>query len=685
MTDLPAATPALLRRLSESGLFDAAWYASAHPDVAASGMDPAVHFLRYGRLLRRAAGPGFDTAFCLDRYADLAAGGGNPLIQALDLAEDRPWTQADWQARIRALRRRAPRPGLVSVCLAARRDDRALRRTLASLEALGDRVEVILADATPGAVLAARMGARALPPADQTDPDRIDPARIETHLQGRAMGEVVLLPCPGQIVDGPWLDRLIALARAHPDGFLLIEAARADHPAGTSLALPPWLHDAGRRDGRRLGFGDDRWDLALDLLRRFPALPLIHTPASAPDRIPELARALASRPLANRTLCMADWPPLPAPHAAAAFDHAATRFDRALTAMAHVTDPTERQEVLHMLNRHKMAVIETIPPDLILPRIFAPAPPPPAIGPDDITLLACTRDEADFLAVLLPHYRRLGVTRFLIVDDGSDPPLQASALGSDVAVFRPACGDFRSAKTLWIETLMKRFLRPGAWVLTVDADEFLHLPRQWPSLAALTRDLDERGLDHVAGLLLDMAPDPDAAPAPTGSDPRAGLDRFLDDDATVDPAYAGDGAVRWGFGPDHAGLSWRFDLRWRLFGTVDSLRKIPLFRHRPHRHPNQGFHNFDCLDTSRQPGPEIWSQGPVLPILHYKLARLISADRRQAMLDRAEGYHARTRDNIARSFGGPGDGLSDRLRALAPQLRPADQAWRVTQAFARRA
>ena len=45
-----------------SGLFDAAWYAEAYPDVALTGLDPAAHFLAYGRLLRRRPGPDVDPA-----------------------------------------------------------------------------------------------------------------------------------------------------------------------------------------------------------------------------------------------------------------------------------------------------------------------------------------------------------------------------------------------------------------------------------------------------------------------------------------------------------------------------------------------------------------------------------------------------------------------------------------------
>jgi hypothetical protein len=53
------------RVLRTSGLFDADWYTDRYPDVAMTGLDPLDHYLRYGSLLARPAGPFFDTG----RYA----------------------------------------------------------------------------------------------------------------------------------------------------------------------------------------------------------------------------------------------------------------------------------------------------------------------------------------------------------------------------------------------------------------------------------------------------------------------------------------------------------------------------------------------------------------------------------------------------------------------------------------
>ncbi|WP_397400008.1 hypothetical protein [Phenylobacterium sp.] len=58
--------------------FDAAFYLAANPDVAASGMDPLVHFRRTGWLEGRDPTPGFSVRDYLDANPDIAVSGLNP-------------------------------------------------------------------------------------------------------------------------------------------------------------------------------------------------------------------------------------------------------------------------------------------------------------------------------------------------------------------------------------------------------------------------------------------------------------------------------------------------------------------------------------------------------------------------------------------------------------------------------
>lgn len=67
-----------LRLLRKSEEFDADWYISRYPDVQAVGLDPAVHYLRYGYRIGRDPGPAFSTRFHQHAFADLV-GESEPL------------------------------------------------------------------------------------------------------------------------------------------------------------------------------------------------------------------------------------------------------------------------------------------------------------------------------------------------------------------------------------------------------------------------------------------------------------------------------------------------------------------------------------------------------------------------------------------------------------------------------
>lgn len=69
--------------IAASGLLDDTWYLRAHPDVAASGIDPLEHFVRHGWREGRDPGPCFSVRYYLDRYADVREADINPLIHYL--------------------------------------------------------------------------------------------------------------------------------------------------------------------------------------------------------------------------------------------------------------------------------------------------------------------------------------------------------------------------------------------------------------------------------------------------------------------------------------------------------------------------------------------------------------------------------------------------------------------------
>jgi hypothetical protein len=76
--DLAAGSSAERAAIEQSGLFDAAWYLAHAPE--ASGRDPLDHYREVGWRQGRSPGPGFDSAWYLQRYNDVAAAGLEPLL-----------------------------------------------------------------------------------------------------------------------------------------------------------------------------------------------------------------------------------------------------------------------------------------------------------------------------------------------------------------------------------------------------------------------------------------------------------------------------------------------------------------------------------------------------------------------------------------------------------------------------
>ena len=83
-----AGTPGSMRKqlkkqakiLQRSGLFDNQWYLTNYPDVAASKVDPAEHYLEFGAAEGRKPNASFDSTWYTKHYPDIATAGINPLL-----------------------------------------------------------------------------------------------------------------------------------------------------------------------------------------------------------------------------------------------------------------------------------------------------------------------------------------------------------------------------------------------------------------------------------------------------------------------------------------------------------------------------------------------------------------------------------------------------------------------------
>lgn len=153
-----------------------------------------------------------------------------------------------------------------------------------------------------------------------------------------------------------------------------------------------------------------------------------------------------------------------------------------------------------------------------------------AIRKGDILAFSTVRNEAVRLPWFLDHHRRLGVTQFLIVDNGSDDgTTDLLAAQPDVSLWVTNASYKASRFGMdWLTWLQMRHGH-GHWCLTVDADELLIYP-YWDSrdLRALTHWLDAQDRPMFGAMMLDLYPKGPVADHPysAGDDPLKALSWF---------------------------------------------------------------------------------------------------------------------------------------------------------------
>lgn len=130
------------------------------------------------------------------------------------------------------------------------------------------------------------------------------------------------------------------------------------------------------------------------------------------------------------------------------------------------------------------------------------------IRPTDILLTCTVRNEAIRLPFFMAHYRALGVSHFLFVDNGSDDgTADYLAAQPDASVWTTKSSYKLSRFGMdWLTWLQIRHAH-GHWCLTVDADEILIYPyHDTRPLPALTAWLDAGQVRSFGALMLDMYP-----------------------------------------------------------------------------------------------------------------------------------------------------------------------------------
>lgn len=128
------------------------------------------------------------------------------------------------------------------------------------------------------------------------------------------------------------------------------------------------------------------------------------------------------------------------------------------------------------------------------------------LADDEIVAVIGARNERPRLEFLLEHHRRLGVDRFLFVDNASDDGSVEYLLDQpDTIVWRTA-ESFLRANTgaAWADLVLRRYA-PPQWCLVFDADELFVYPGfEQRGLRELCADLDREGATCYQVVEVDM-------------------------------------------------------------------------------------------------------------------------------------------------------------------------------------
>ena len=120
-------------------------------------------------------------------------------------------------------------------------------------------------------------------------------------------------------------------------------------------------------------------------------------------------------------------------------------------------------------------------------------------------------NEAWFLPYFLEHYRALGISHFVFLDDRSTDQTRDILMGQDDCTLIVLEGqsspapDAMSVQTMLMNAAVEQSGH-GAWSLTVDADEFLILPEEFSAVDDVVRYLEARHLSCALAAMIDFYP-----------------------------------------------------------------------------------------------------------------------------------------------------------------------------------
>jgi hypothetical protein len=150
-----------------------------------------------------------------------------------------------------------------------------------------------------------------------------------------------------------------------------------------------------------------------------------------------------------------------------------------------------------------------------------------SVAENDVVAWSIGRNFASTAAAWLDHHRRLGITKFVILDDrSSDTSRQLLLDQKDCIVLESdrRYGEMEGRKQIRRQLkneMIDMFFR-GHWALHLDTDEYLALPARYPGVTSLIAKAEAQGIENIAAVMIDFYPSDPAllfAPAPMPYDP----------------------------------------------------------------------------------------------------------------------------------------------------------------------
>jgi hypothetical protein len=212
------------------------------------------------------------------------------------------------------------------------------------------------------------------------------------------------------------------------------------------------------------------------------------------------------------------------------------------------------------------------------------------INSADLAVVACTRNEITMLPQFLAHYRKLGVTAFLIADNLSDDgSLEYLAEQPDVALFS-VDSEYRHSQygVAWQQAILSN-LRLGRWSLVADIDELLITgtdPATAPSMDDIIAEATAEGADALRIFMLDLYPKGPLSEADMAKGDAFALAEYCDAEPFLTNCPSN--------GPYGNARTWTSALRHRLIpdsrAELFVAQKIALIRYLPWMRLSAGMH-----------------------------------------------------------------------------------------------